>query len=347
MMGNVLTLDLDGRGARSDSPPLSEASSRESADAPPPWCVMPEMEPDPDWLEYVAAQSAECAPEYGNGWEECPNPGPHDWQEPVPHLDPEPRPRGAPTTVFYIDADNQSAQCAADLVSLFRDDLAVGALRAVIAGNNSGSQIDIWARELAAAAPDIEALALDVPSRKDAADVALIIELGANLERHRRDGDLVVAVSRDDLLVGAAEYAKARGCRAFAALVDSDPPCARSSRVATLLLPTPGKQRPARPPVRRLVSTLPSLARKPAEQSAQSAPKPEPTPANPGPDPAAVLARLREQCKPAPGGGYCATEIGQALKNLGFADAKTRAQFLKTTPGIQPRGSGTRKVYVF
>lgn len=194
-------------------------------------------------------------------------------------------------------------------------------------------------------APKIPVTTLEVPCRKDAADVALIMELGANLERHLHCGDLVVVVSHDDLLVGAAEHAKARGCRALAAYVDTDPPCARSNRVATLLLPTPGRPRTAKPPARPLVSILP-------RDSRQVAAPPPPTvdnaqlPAKEEKDPAAVLAQLRKICTPAPKGGYRATDIGQALSKLGY-DAPARRRFLATTPGIQTQGCATDKVYRF
>ena len=204
MKGNVLTLDLDGH---------------EPAPARP---VKPASEP--------RSLYASPAPDFTNAPENAP---PHDltddpfgWEEdagrwildhgPAPEPVPQTRPTQAQTAVFYIDADNQSAQSAADLVALFRDDLGVRELRAVIAGNNSGRQIQLWADELAAAAPGIETIALDCPSRKDAADLALIMELGANLAEHARCGDLVAIVSRDDLLVGAAERTKAQGCRAMA-----------------------------------------------------------------------------------------------------------------------------------
>ena len=216
-------------------------------------------------------------------------------------------------------------------------------LGAVIAGNDSGSRVASWVQGLRAAAPEIEPIAIDVPSRKDAADAALIMELGANLERHLARGDLVVVVSRDDLLVGAAEHAKQLGCRALAAYVDSNPPCARRSRVATLLLPTPGKQRTSKPPTRPLVSTLPRDSRETAAPPPATAGNAQP-PATPEQAPAAILAQLRMMCTPAPKRGYSATDVGQALHKLGY-DAPARRRFLATTPGIQTQGQGTSKIY--
>ena len=158
----------------------------------------------------------------------------------------------------------------------------------------------------------------------------------------------MVVVSRDDLLVGAAERAKAQGCRAYAAYVDSDPPCFRSSRVTTLLLPAARNRDPA-PPPRRLVSTLPSPATKPAQpkppaasQGVEAAP---PTPA-PQSDPDWIIARLRELCPVLPGGVYGASQVGQTLKQLGL-DEKARRRFLASTPGIQSEGKASHKVYRF
>ena len=281
---------------------------------------------------------------------------------------PQPLPAAAPAAgraaVFYIDADNQSAQCAAELVAAFRNDFGVVNLRAVIAGNNSGRQIQLWADELSAAAPGIEAIGLDCPSRKDAADLALIMELGASLESHRARAELVVVVSRDDLLVGAAERAKAHGCRAYSAYVDSDPPCCRSSRVTTLLLPpAAGRNRDPAPPPRRLVSTVRSFAaRDPAAPVGQPIPAPVPAaapppaaatpktraapPADPLSDPAWIIAHLRERCPALPDGAYGASQVGQALKALGL-DEKARRRFLASAPGIQSEGKASHKVYRF
>ena len=315
-----------------------------------PWCETPDVAPDPGLINTAWAQAAEWEPTWPA---ECGRAD--DWPTAEKQA-PQSRPAdAAPSATLYIDGDNQSAQCAADLISLFRDDFGVRNLSAVIAGNNCGSLIAVWAQELQAAAPDIQTIGIEVPSRKDAADIALIMALGANLERHIQRGELVVIVSRDDLLVGAAEHAKTHGCRALAAYVDSDPPCARSSRVTTLLLPPPAKQRTAKPPVRRLISTLPSGARQAAASPAGALNRAAgPSSANVTPSAnldtdsnhAQILAKLRTLCTPTPDGTYTASAVGQALAKLGY-DAKARRHVLATTPGIQTQGKAAAKVYRF
>ena len=51
-------------------------------------------------------------------------------------------PEGTSVSVaLYIDADNQSPQCAKALLSVFRLDLDARVVSATIAGNNHGQQI--------------------------------------------------------------------------------------------------------------------------------------------------------------------------------------------------------------
>lgn len=329
MKGKLLKLDLE------PAPPIGGRRLGGPTAEPHPEGAFPELEYGPAWQKDGAVEPPGYFAECPFSWEDEGRWLPDDGLgvSPQATLD------RAAKVVFYIDADNQSAQSAPDLIALFRDDLGAQVLRAFIAGNDSGRPSQLWAEELAAAAPGIESIALDVPCRKDAADLALIMELGANLEGHVRRGELVAVVSRDDLLVGAAERVRSQGCRAFAVYVDSDPPCCRSSRVTTFLLPAPTKTRPPTPPARRLVGTVPSLAR-----MAQTAPDPTAEPA--GPEPGEVLARLRALCQPLPTGGYSASDVGQALKQLGFA-VKARRHFLANTPGITTEGKATKKVYRF
>ena len=329
MKGKIIKLDLES------TPPTWGSRFGGPTAEPDLEGAFPELEYDPAWLDDGAVEPTGYVAECPFSWEDegrwIPDDGPGVIHQAAPDR--------VAKAVFYIDADNQSAQSAPDLIALFRDDLGVQVLRAFIAGNDSGRQSQLWADELAAIAPGIESIALDVPCRKDAADLALIMKLGANLEGHARRGELVAVVSRDDLLVGAAERARSQGCRAFAVYVDSDPPCCRSSRVTTFLLPAPTKTRTPTLPAQRLVGTVPSLAR-----IAQTAPDPTAEPA--GPEQAEVLARLRALCQPLPAGGYSASDVGQALKRLGFA-APARRHFLANTPGITTEGKATKKVYRF
>jgi hypothetical protein len=238
------------------------------------------------------------------------------------------------SVALYIDADNQSHQCAKALLGLFPAIFDARVVSATIAGNNHGQQIDRWRDELVSALPDLVVHVLAAPDRKHGADVALLMALGADLERHIREGEVVVVVSRDDLVIGAAEQAKARGCRTLIAYADGEIPTARNPHLTTLLLPALGK------PV-----SVPRAAPVVAPAATQTAPARLPDRAPDGAV-ASVLAQLRGMCTQQPGGGYGASDVGQALSKLGY-DKAARARFLASVPGLRVRGTGPKKVLEF
>lgn len=238
------------------------------------------------------------------------------------------------SVVLYVDADNQSPQCAAALLNLFRTEFEARIVSATIAGNNKGQQIDNWREELLSAVSDLEVHALAAPHRKQGADIALLMALGADLERHIREREVVVIVSRDDLVIGAAEQAKARGCKTLIAYADCEIPTARNPHLTTLLLPALAKASPVAPPA-------------PVNAAAAPVTQPARTPAQP-PDGsvASVVAQLRTSCAKKPGGGYGASDVGQALSKLGY-DKAARERFLESVPGLTVRGTGANKILVF
>jgi hypothetical protein len=152
--------------------------------------------------------------------------------------------------------------------------------------------------------------------------------LGADLERHIRDSEVVVIVSRDDLVIGAAEQAKARGCKTLIAYAESEIPTARNPYLTTLLLPASAKA----PAVAAPAATATPSARPPAQAPSGTA--------------ASVIAQLRGMCKQQPSGGYGASDVGQALSKLGY-DKAARARFLASVPALTVRGTGPNKVLVF
>jgi hypothetical protein len=175
---------------------------------------------------------------------------------------------------------------------------------------------------------------LTAPHRKQGADVALLMALGAELERHIREREVVVIVSRDDLVIGAAEQAKARGCKTLVAYADGENSTARNSLLTTLLLPA-------------VVKPISVVHPAPAAVVAVTRPQPvHPTPPTPNDEAATVLAQVRAMCTQQPGGGYSATDVGQALSKLGY-DKAARARFLASVPGLQKRGTGANIVLVF
>jgi hypothetical protein len=231
------------------------------------------------------------------------------------------------SVALYVDADNQSPQCAKPLLALLQGDLDARVVSATIAGNNHGQQVDSWRDELLSAVPDLTVHPLNAPHRKQGADVALLMALGADLEGHVRDRVLVVIVSRDDLVIAAAEQAKTRGCRTLIAYADGEIPTARNPQLATLLLPAL-----ARPIA---VAHPPPVVIQPATPSSHA----QPTVPKHNDGVASVLAQVRSLCKQKPGGGYAATDVGQALSKLGY-DKAARARFLASVPGLKKQGTG-------
>jgi hypothetical protein len=115
------------------------------------------------------------------------------------------------------------------------------------------------------------------------------MELGAHLDRHIHERERVIVVSRDELLISAAEYAQSRGCAVFIAYAASEIPTARSTWLTTLLLPAIAK-----PPPRPLPTADPkSTGSSPTPQISSSAKL----------SVSSVLAKLREMCTPQPSGG--------------------------------------------
>lgn len=238
------------------------------------------------------------------------------------------------SVALYIDADNQSPQCAKALLSLLRTDFEARVVSATIAGNNHGQEISSWRDELVSALPDLVVNPLTAPHRKQGADVALLMALGAELERHIREREVVVIVSRDDLVIGAAEQAKARGCKTLVAYADGENSTARNPLLTTLLLPA-------------VVKPISVVHPAPAAVAAVTRPQPvHPTSSAPNDGAATVLAQVRGMCAQQPGGGYSATDVGQALSKLGY-DKAARARFLASVPGLKKRGTGVNLVLVF
>jgi hypothetical protein len=241
-------------------------------------------------------------------------------------------PAAARSAVLYIDADNQLPLCAEILVEVCRIDLAVDLLRAVIAGNNSGRQVANWSEALRDGAGDIPIQAITVPTRKEAADLALVMELGANLKDHIASGDLIVIVSRDDFLIGAAERARSLGCACIIAYATGAPVNPQGTSLPTLILPMPDRGVPASAAPRGALATEPSSTAGNAQAAA--------------PTTSQILTKVRAELPQQPGGGYGAGPLGTLLAQLGL-DAAARKQFLSKTPGVRTVGSGPNKRYLF
>jgi hypothetical protein len=245
----------------------------------------------------------------------------------------DPFPRGAVRVALYIDADNQSSQSAGALVDLLHNGLGTHIVRATIAGNSDGKVTAGWSAALRKHIPDLPIKAIVVPCRKDAADAALILAMGADLAEHLRLGVRVVVVSRDALLLAAAAQAKSDGCRIYVAYADCEMPTARSPALTTLLLPV-------------LSSAGVSVEHPPVVALAPKAPSTNVSP-QPTSDVAKVIAQVRSLCKQQPGGGYSATDVGQALSKIGYKTPAERKGVIATFPGIREKGAHPNKLLLF
>lgn len=209
--------------------------------------------------------------------------------------------------------------------------LGVRILHATIAGNSDGKVSAGWSANLREQIPALPISMIVVPCRKDAADAALILALGADLADHLRLGTRVVLVSRDALLLAAAERAKAAGCRIYVAYSDSGSLTARDPGLTTFLLPAvPGSGAQAEKP-----SSVTIVPKAPVEASA------------PKVEVAKVIAQVRGMCKQQPGGGYSATDVGQALAKIGYKTPAERKRVIATFPGLRERGAHPHKLLVF
>ena len=225
-----------------------------------------------------------------------------------------------------VDADNQASQNARTLVALLRDGFGASIVGVTVAGNSNGKVTAGWAEALPQDIPDLAVKDITVPCRKDAADAALIMALGADLGDHLRAGTRVVVVSRDALLHAAAERVQASGCAVCLAYADCEIPRPRHPSLATLLLPAlPGRALPSqRPP------------------AAAVAPGNEPPAGT-----ADLVARIRALCKLQPGGGYLATDVGKALSSLGYKSVAERRAIVAGFRGLKEKGGHPTKVLVF
>jgi hypothetical protein len=258
------------------------------------------------------------------------------------------------SVALYIDGDNQSPAIARDLLASVRQDLGLDVSRVVLAGNDHGHTVPRWQAALAKEGlAEDRILALRVPRKPEAADLAVILELGAAMERHRQGPDLVVIVSRDEWLIGAAEAVRARGCRVWVAYAENDAVPAQT-QLPTLLLPAVQRNQ-ATSKAATVAPEKPTESMRPTVSAPQSHPRQrptaKPTAAAPAVQPTSshtkLLAQVRAQCKVQPGGGYQANEVGQVLYKLGLTDKAARTRFLKAVPGLREAGAGSTKRLIF
>ncbi|MBK1648289.1 NYN domain-containing protein [Rhabdochromatium marinum] len=226
------------------------------------------------------------------------------------------------SVALYIDGDNQSPVIAEDLLASIRLDWGLEVSRVVLASNNHGQAMPRWQTALTETLPEPCVQILCVPKTPDAADLALILELGANLEQHRTAPDLILIVSRDEWLIRAAEAVHARGARVWVAYARNEALPAQTV-LPTLLLPAVN------------ASLSSSATPEPAETTAASSTL------------NTILDQIRTRCEPHPDGGYRPNEVGQALYQLGLTEKLLRDRFLKSIPNLREAGTGNQKRLIF
>jgi len=242
-----------------------------------------------------------------------------------------------PAFALYIDADNQSAQSAAALIDVLQHDVGGSIHRVTLAGNDKGNKNDSWIKALRELIPGLAIENLSVPCRPNAADIALILALGKNLAEHLRTRMRVVVVSRDTLLLDAAEQVKDAGVRLYVAYADSQIPTARRTNLTTFLLPNLAEppqaaERTVEPDCELRIHPI-----RPMSQPASAVPK----------EVARAVKHVRETCVEQPGGGYSPTDVGQALTKLGYQTPASRRGGLGQFPGLQEAGKRMQKRLLF
>lgn len=137
--------------------------------------------------------------------------------------------------IVYVDADNQAAALGPALLRALRGRGLVP-LAIELFGHTKGPHLSKWSQALRglATAP---VHATPVPCRSQAADVALLLALGARLDQHVQQQLSVVIVSRDNLLLATAQRLQDLGAQV---LVCHGPCTPADCKVESLVLPAPG-----------------------------------------------------------------------------------------------------------
>lgn len=203
--------------------------------------------------------------------------------------------------IAYVDGDHQ----APELAPLIAGQLQVlGAELAELKVFGAlPKAVDAWRR--AAAGCAVRSV---VAAPAAAAQVALLFELAQSLPHHMAAAELVLIVSRERVLVAAAEHAIGQGARAMLCHSPRPGPALDSSApVLTLPLPLPDRPAPDRFASRRALAHLDKHSR--------------------------AMALLRD-LRPGPHGGYLKSEVGVQLRRAGY-DRAQRAAFLLRVPGVR------------
>ena len=233
--------------------------------------------------------------------------------------------------VVFIDADNQAPALAKPLLH-FLTGIGHRAGRVFIAGNGSGDRVKGWQTALQEIEPEVLIAAHVAPMRKQSADVRLMFEL-ATLYHGQPDAQAaILIVSRDDLLLAAAEALHGRGHHVLIAVGASAPAAPLATELPVVVLPQPqtGSSQPVQKEVAANAETNQPAA--PIEIDARVV--------------NAAITKIRQTLSQSKGGGYAASAVGQVLSQMGY-DKATRARIVKAIPNLKETGVGADKRLVF
>lgn len=231
---------------------------------------------------------------------------------------------------LFIDADNQSPSLAKPLMR-FLANVGLGTAHIFIAGNGSGDRGNGWQSALDEVSLDLPVTTHKAPMRKQSADVRLLFELAPFYHREPDTVAVVLIVSRDDLLLAAAEALHSQGHKVLVAVGAAAPALPLASELPVVVLPQPH----------------PAATQTPQRAFAAA----ELKPAASGPDldaqiVKAAITRIRQTLSPSQGGGYAASAVGQVLSQMGY-DKTMRTLIVKAIPNLRETGVGSDKRLVF
>lgn len=240
--------------------------------------------------------------------------------------------RGATSgnALVFVDADNQTPALAKPLLR-FLASIGHRAGRVFVAGNGSGDRVTSWETALSEIHPDVQIFAHVAPMRKQSADVRLMFELATLYHGRPNPQAVILIVSRDDLLLAAAEALNAQGHHVLITVGASAPAVPLATELPVVVLPVP--QTAAQPASRETTErgevkqNLP-----PGGGDAQIV--------------SAAVTKIRQALSQSKGGGYAASDVGQVLAQMGH-DKATRARIVKAIPNLKETGAGADKRLVF
>ncbi|MFT3759265.1 NYN domain-containing protein [Thauera sp.] len=237
-----------------------------------------------------------------------------------------------PRAIVFVDADNQSPVLGSLLLrflaSIGRDDV-----QCFIAGNGSGDRVNAWRASLEDTKPDVQVVAHVTPLRKQSADVRLVFEMATLYHSQPDPQTVILVVSRDDLLLAAAESLHVLGHHVLIVLGGSATTVPLATELPVLVLPLP--QPPAQP--------LPKEEAPPVTVEPQS---PQVAEAVDSRVVSATISKIRQTLVQSKGGGYAASAVGHLLSQMGY-DREMRTRILQSIPNLREAVVGADKILFF